>query len=34
VATGMDDLTGKIGFQSEGSAMQFRKVQVTPIEPM
>ena len=31
VATGMDDLTGKIGFQAEGAAMEFRKVQVTPI---
>ncbi|OGA93793.1 MAG: hypothetical protein A3G27_06555 [Betaproteobacteria bacterium RIFCSPLOWO2_12_FULL_66_14] len=31
LATEAEDLTGKIGFQSEGAAMEFRKVQVTPI---
>jgi Domain of Unknown Function (DUF1080) len=32
VVSGMDELTGKIGFQNEDSEMEFRKVQVTPIE--
>ena len=30
--SGMDELTGKIGFQNEDSVMEFRKVQLTPIE--
>jgi len=33
VVTGMDDLTGKIGFQCEGASQEFRKVTVIPIEP-
>lgn len=32
VITGMLDMTGKIGFQAEGAAMEFRRVQITPIE--
>lgn len=32
IATGMDDLAGKIGLQSEGSEIECRKMTVTPIE--
>lgn len=30
-AEGMDDVTGRIGFQSEGAQMEYRKVELTPI---
>ncbi len=30
-ASGMDELTGKIGLQSEGAEMEYRKIQLTPI---
>jgi hypothetical protein len=33
IVSGMPDLTGKIGFQAEGAAMEFRKVRLIPIEP-
>jgi hypothetical protein len=33
VATDTEDLSGKVGLQSEGAEMEFRKVQITPIEP-
>lgn len=32
LATEVEDLTGQIALQSEGGEMQFRKVEVTPIE--
>ena len=32
VVTDTESLVGKVGLQSEGAAMEFRKVQVTPIE--
>jgi hypothetical protein len=33
VATDTEDFSGKVGLQSEGAPMEFRKVQITPIEP-
>ena len=32
VVTDTESLAGKVGLQSEGAAMEFRKVQITPIE--
>jgi hypothetical protein len=31
IATNTEDLTGKIGLQSEGGEMEFRKIELTPI---
>jgi hypothetical protein len=31
IATNTEDLNGKIGLQSEGGEMEFRKIELTPI---
>jgi hypothetical protein len=33
IATAQESLAGRIGLQSEGGEMEFRKVELTPIEP-
>lgn len=33
IATDVEDLTGAIGIQAEGASMEFRKIELRPIEP-
>ena len=33
IATGTEPLGGRVGLQSEGGEMEFRKIEITPIEP-